>query len=166
MLQSQSASSCYNPSSLVCEFNLGWMLSPVACLPIFHITHFSLQGKQIAKVEFLASDSGCCWQWVEVKRIQPYYQPTALEAFLSPKRQIKKVRDRVYLWHLFMRHSVLEFLLILPWANKVLIVHSEWKSKLVTLSLGKHRNDIKERITTEAQNSAKLPKPRPFRRQQ
>ena len=41
--KSQRASSCYNPSSLVCEFNPSWTLSPVACLNIFHITHFSPQ---------------------------------------------------------------------------------------------------------------------------
>lgn len=87
-------------------FNLSWMFLPVACLAIFHITHFSLQGKQTAKVEFLASDSGCCWQRVEVKRIQPYYQPTALEAFLSPKRRIKKGRDRGETVYIYCPYSI------------------------------------------------------------
>lgn len=110
-------------------FNLSWMFLPVACLTIFHITHFSLQGKQIAKVEFLASDSGCCWQRVEVKRIQPYYQPTVLQAFLSPKRQIKRETVRgemVYVHCLYsIRHATFSFLLILSGASRVLMVHSE-----------------------------------------
>lgn len=94
------------------------MFLPVACLTIFHITHFSLRGKQIAKVEFLASDSGCCWQRVEVKRIQPCYQPTALQAFLSPDKETQ--RGDIYY------SIILDFFLILSRGNRVLMVRSEW----------------------------------------
>lgn len=87
-------------------FNLSWMFLPVAYLTIFYVRHFSLQGKQIPKVEFLASDSGCCWHRVEVKRIQHYYQPTALEAFLSPKGQRQTERAGGEILYIYCPHSI------------------------------------------------------------
>lgn len=58
----------------------------------FHIT-FPSKGKQIAKVEILASDSGCCWQRVEVKRIQPYYPPAAAEGFIIPPKKTAHIQE-------------------------------------------------------------------------
>ena len=66
----------------------------------------------------------------------------------------------VYIYCLHsIRLAMFSFLLILSGASGVLMVHFLSES---TLSPRQHSNDIKERITTEAQNSAKSSLKPPF----
>lgn len=95
------------------------MFLPVACLTIFHITHFSLQGEQIAKVEFLAGDSG----WL-LAATGGEAHPTPLPTHCAGSRYFTKTaekdRDRgetVYI--LTLIHTTWYILISFnpPWAN-------------------------------------------------
>lgn len=131
MMQSQSASSCCSLTSLVCWFKLSWMFLPVACLTIFHITHFSLQGEQIAKMVFLACDSG----WL-LAVTGGEAHPTPLSAHCTGCRYFtetaEKERDEGRMVHILTVIHTGCYIIISfnpVWANGVIMVHSQRTQK-------------------------------------
>lgn len=159
-LLSESTSSCYSPTSLVREFKSELVLSP--CYAPHYIPHNALLPPRETN-----SKGRIPGQWLRMllavsggearPTLLPAHWTRSLSYTKTADEDVKKQRGGCLFIALPGLDVMTDFYSHPYWG-----VNSPLWVELMTPSLRKDRNDIKERITPAAQNSPKSPEPLSF----